>query len=68
VVSDVLQFANPNIHYALDSDPEQAAATRLALFERLAAEKIPFAATHLETEKFGVLEKRRSSGFGFEHL
>lgn len=67
VVSDALQFENPDIRYALDSDPEQAATTRKALFERLAVEKIPFAATHLATEEFGMLE-RRGEGFAFETL
>ncbi|WP_269585275.1 MBL fold metallo-hydrolase [Roseibium sp. Sym1] len=67
VVSDALQFANPDIHYALDSDPRQAATTRKALFERLAVEKVPFAATHLATEKFGVLE-RQERGFAFAHV
>jgi len=67
VVSDALQFANPDVRYALDSDPDQAAATRKQLFARLAADGVPFAATHLASEKFGVLE-RRSEGFRFQPL
>jgi len=63
VVSSALQFANPDIRYALDTDPDLAAATRKALFERL-AEKIPFGATHLATGEFGVLEPR-GNGFVF---
>ncbi|MCK7612496.1 MBL fold metallo-hydrolase [Roseibium sediminicola] len=67
VVSDALQFANPEVRYALDSDPDQAAVTRKKLFERLTADGIPFAATHLATENFGVL-KRLGEGFCFQPL
>lgn len=64
VVSDVLQFARPGIHYALDSDPAGAARTRQDLFDRLAADRIPCTATHLTTQGFGRLE-RHGSGFDF---
>lgn len=67
VVSDALQFANPQVHYALDSDPDLAVETRKALFNRLAADRIPFAATHLSTDSFGCLEPH-GNGFGFVEL
>lgn len=60
VVSDKLQFANPAIRYALDSDPAAAAHTRSALFDRIATDRIPFAATHLATKGFGHLEPREN--------
>jgi len=63
-ISDALQFANPDIHYALDSDPQRAAQTRKALFDRIAVDRILFAATHLTTGSFGTLE-RQGSGYGF---
>jgi len=65
VVSDVLQFADPDIRYALDTDPGLAAETRKSLFGRIAADGIPFAATHLNTTGFGHLT-RRGSGYLFE--
>jgi glyoxylase-like metal-dependent hydrolase (beta-lactamase superfamily II) len=60
VVSDVLQFANPDVTYALDSDPELAARTRKNLFDRIAADGIPFAATHLNTTGFCHLEQQKT--------
>ncbi len=67
VVSDVLQFANPEVRYALDSDPDLAVITRRALFDRLSADRIPFAATHLSTDRFGCLETR-DNGFAFVEI
>ncbi|MGS4887690.1 MBL fold metallo-hydrolase [Roseibium sp. MB-4] len=68
LVSGVLQFANADVHYALDSAPETAAATRNTLFAELAAEQIPFAATHLEAPDFGTLTATGSDGYHFEPL
>ena len=68
LVSGVLQFANPDVHYALDSAPETAAETRKTLFAELAAEQIPFAATHLEASEFGTLTATGSGGYHFEPL
>ncbi|XYK79236.1 MAG: MBL fold metallo-hydrolase [Labrenzia sp.] len=68
LVSGVLQFANPDVHYALDSAPETAAETRKTLFAELAAEQIPFAATHLEAPDFGTLTATGSGGYHFEPL
>jgi glyoxylase-like metal-dependent hydrolase (beta-lactamase superfamily II) len=64
VVSDALQFANPEVRYALDSDPALAVQTRKTFFDRLSADRIPFAATHLSTDRFGYLEKS-GNGFAF---
>ncbi|ASP34780.1 MBL fold metallo-hydrolase [Labrenzia sp. VG12] len=64
VVSEALQFGNPDIHYALDGDPAKAAETRKTLFDRFASNKIPFAATHLTSTGFGHLER---SGSGYDY-
>jgi len=56
VVSGTLQFANPDVRYALDSDPALAAQTRKTLFDRISADRVPFAATHLQETGFGFLE------------
>jgi glyoxylase-like metal-dependent hydrolase (beta-lactamase superfamily II) len=68
LVSGVLQFANPDVHYALDSAPETAAETRKTLFSELAAERIPLAATHLESAGFGMLTATGGGGYHFEPL
>jgi len=65
VVSDALQFSNPGVTYALDSDPAQAAETRKRLFDRIAADAIPFAATHINATGLCRLE-RQQSAYGFE--
>lgn len=68
LVSGALQFANPDVRYALDSSPETAAQTRKTLFDKLAADQIPFAATHLDTTRFGVLQARADGGYSFEPI
>lgn len=52
VVSQDLQFANPDAAYALESDPALAANTRRTLFARIARDGIAFAATHMRTAGF----------------
>lgn len=64
IISDALQFAHPDTTYVLDSYPDQAAKTRRALFEMMAADKIPFSATHLNTGAFGHVE---ADGKGFRY-
>ena len=68
LVSGVLQFSNPDVHYALDGDPQTAAETRRTLFAELAKDRIPFAATHLETMDFGVITTTGEGGYRFEAL
>jgi len=58
IVSGALQFANPDVRYALDSDPALAVQTRKTLFDRITADRVPFAATHLEETGFGLLERQ----------
>lgn len=63
-----LQFARPDIHYILDADPEQAAATRAALFDRIATDTVPFAATHLAYGGPHRLHARKGAGYHAEVL
>ncbi|WP_298963704.1 MBL fold metallo-hydrolase [uncultured Roseibium sp.] len=65
MVSDKLQFSNPDITYALDSDPADAVRTRRALFDRIASERIAFSATHMNTTAFAMLT-RQENGYAFE--
>ncbi len=64
VVSGVLQFANPDITYALDSDPAQAVATRRALLSDLADTGDACAITHLAYPGAGYVA-RDGDGFRF---
>lgn len=67
VISQALQFADPAITYALDSDPKLAAQTRRALLEQLAQAGTPLAATHLAYPGIGRVA-RAGSGFAFTPL
>jgi glyoxylase-like metal-dependent hydrolase (beta-lactamase superfamily II) len=62
IVSGALQFDNPGVTYALDSDPALAVETRRQLFDRISADQLPFAVTHLTDKGFGYLQ-RRGSGY-----
>lgn len=67
VVSDKLQFSNPDITYALDSNPADAVRTRRTLFDKIASDRITFGATHVNTTAFATLT-RREKGYAFEPL
>ena len=67
IISEALQFADPAITYALDADPQQAAATRAALLSMLADSGTLFSATHLTYPGTGRV-RRDGSGFAFEPL
>ncbi len=47
LISGPLQFAQPDIRYVLDDDPDLAAATRTVMFDRIMTDGLMFAATHL---------------------
>ena len=53
VHSAFLQFAMPSWHYSADVDKDAAAATRLAMFKRAAADKLMVAGMHLPFPGFG---------------
>ena len=67
LVAGALQFTDPAITYALDSDPAQAAATRQKLLSDLADAGTPCAATHLPYPGVGYVV-RDGSGFTFTPL
>ncbi|WP_299042777.1 MBL fold metallo-hydrolase [uncultured Tateyamaria sp.] len=68
LISGPLQFAQPDIHYVLDSDPAQAAATRSALFDRIATDDLAFAATHLLHGGPHRLTARAGTGYRAEEM
>ncbi len=65
VISEALQFAHPEISYALDGDAQQAVATRRALFEECAGQNVTIAATHFAFPGTGKVVRDRN-GFRFE--
>ena len=67
LISEALQFADPSVSYALDSDPEQAIATRTVLLNLLADSGTVFSATHLSYPGTGRVE-RAGEGFKFVPL
>jgi len=67
IISGALQFENPNVHYALDADPDQAAATRIAVLNALADSGALFSATHLAYPGTGRVT-RSGDGFAFAPL
>jgi glyoxylase-like metal-dependent hydrolase (beta-lactamase superfamily II) len=59
-----VQFPRPAATIAFDVDPARAAATRRALFDEVAAERLMIAGSHVSFPSFGHLE-RRGDGFAF---
>ncbi len=57
VISEELQFANPEISYALDGDVAQAVATRTALLDSCADTSVAIAATHFAFPGIGTVTK-----------
>lgn len=60
-----LQFPDPNIFIGFDTDPQQAVATRLAILEEVAADRLMVAGMHLAFPGFGHVAKR---GEGYEFI
>ncbi|MBE1281748.1 MAG: MBL fold metallo-hydrolase [Rhodobacteraceae bacterium] len=61
LLSEALQFANPETTYLLDLDPQQAVETRIALLQDLAASGGLFAATHIAYPGMGQVERKGDS-------
>ena len=59
-----IQFANPGISIAFDTDKELAIETRKRTLDMIACDRIFFAAGHTLDAKIGQLEKR-GSGYAF---
>ncbi len=66
MIADPLQFERPQVTYVLDSDPERALQTRLALFERMVADEVAFCATHLNGLGRMRLERAGDSYRGYQ--
>ena len=56
-----VQFENPDAGIAFDADGAQAAVTRKAIFDMVAADRIAVAATHLPFPGVGHVEKTASA-------
>ncbi|MEM7488203.1 MAG: MBL fold metallo-hydrolase [Pseudomonadota bacterium] len=59
VLGEGVQFADPDIRYVLDIDPDLAVRTRRTIFDMLAQDGIPFLATHMTGPAFVQLERYR---------
>jgi glyoxylase-like metal-dependent hydrolase (beta-lactamase superfamily II) len=59
-----VQFARPEATIAFDVDQAQAAATRRALFDEVATDRLMVAGSHVSFPSFGHLE-RRGDGYAF---
>jgi len=59
-----VQFPHPEATIAFDVDPAEAAATREALFDEVAADRLMVAGSHVSFPSFGHLE-RRGDGYAF---
>lgn len=57
IITETLQFANPEISYALDGDATQAVSTRTALLEDCAETGLAIAATHFAFPGIGRVTK-----------
>ena len=57
-----VQIPRPDVTMAFDVDPDQARATRMALFDQIATDKLTVAGMHLNMPGFLTLE-RRGSGY-----
>ena len=61
----VLLVERPRIEFAYDTDPKQAAATRVRILDTLAAQKIPLLAYHFPWPGFGHVAKQ---GEGYRYF
>ena len=52
-----VQFDRPEVTIAFDTDPTQAAATRAALMDRMVADRMLVAGSHMDFPGFGYVEK-----------
>lgn len=68
LLSEALQFKNPQYTYVLDIDPELAVQTRTALLNQLAESGRPFAATHIAYPGIGHVERGGGDQFRFKPL
>ena len=67
IISETLQFKDPDITYVLDFDKQQAIKTRVELLSQLSETNKPFAATHLSYPGMGRV-RQVGDRFKFEPL
>jgi glyoxylase-like metal-dependent hydrolase (beta-lactamase superfamily II) len=60
-----VQIPRPESGLVFDVDPQAACATRLRMFDRVAADRLTVAGAHLDFPGFGTIV-RKGSGFAFE--
>jgi glyoxylase-like metal-dependent hydrolase (beta-lactamase superfamily II) len=60
-----VQIPRPESGLVFDVDPQAACATRLRMFDRVAADRLTVAGSHLDFPGFGTIV-RKGSGFAFE--
>lgn len=60
-----LQFDNPNLTIAFDTDAKQTVDTRLAMFDRAAADNLLVTGAHLDFPGLGKV-RRSSDGYAFQ--
>jgi glyoxylase-like metal-dependent hydrolase (beta-lactamase superfamily II) len=60
-----VQIPRPETGLVFDVDPQAACATRLRMFDRVAADKFTVAGAHMDFPGFGTIV-RKGSGFAFE--
>lgn len=65
IAHHVILFEKPRIEVTFDTDPKQGAETRVKLFERLTAERIPILVYHMPWPGIGQLAKQ---GEGFRYV
>ncbi|WP_245515106.1 MBL fold metallo-hydrolase [Jiella endophytica] len=61
----VASLQKPEWQVGFDVDPEQAIATRKRVFDRIAAERIPFIGYHMPFPAIGYAEKLEDGGYRF---
>ncbi|HEX4828683.1 MAG TPA: MBL fold metallo-hydrolase [Xanthobacteraceae bacterium] len=60
-----VQIPRPQTGLVFDVDPQAACATRLRIFDRVAADRLTVAGAHMDFPGFGTIV-RKGSGFAFE--
>jgi glyoxylase-like metal-dependent hydrolase (beta-lactamase superfamily II) len=65
IAHHIILFEKPRVEVTFDTDPKQGAETRVKLFDRLTAERIPLLVYHMPWPGIGQLAKQ---GDGFRYV
>ena len=60
-----IQIPRPDTGLVYDVDPQMACATRMRMFDRIAADRLAVAGAHMDFPGFGAIV-RKGTGFAFE--